>query len=209
MSINREGENTGDLAEDFAVNSEGSAQEKRELSQERVHIEREYENDITLIPDAVEKLDQKLTELGWDSTSVFHLTLALDELTANAILHGNFDLPSIKDKDELMEEYAKLKNAESKLKETEKKKVRVTIDASPTEIALRVEDEGRGYIPDDQDNPLSDEEIDKRMEDALAKGETTGRGYLILRKFFKQNMKFSRGAKGGTLVTIEHKQPQQ
>jgi anti-sigma regulatory factor (Ser/Thr protein kinase) len=93
--------------------------------------------------------------------------LALEEALANAIYHGNLDLPSPRDDDDL-EELGELVSQRLITPPYRSRRVRIFIKRSRGEVTYVIEDEGKGFVVE---SPIDSEE-----EEALF-----GRGLLIMR----------------------------
>lgn len=96
------------------------------------------------IPDFVDQIRDEC-ELEEDHSETFKLVLS--EAVTNAILHGN--------------------------KENKKKKVDIKIQVSDESITADVKDQGEGFNPDANKNPLEEENL----------LDTSGRGIFLIRQF--------------------------
>lgn len=96
------------------------------------------------IPDFV---DQIRDECGLDEENAETFKLILSEAVTNAILHGN--------------------------KEDKAKKVGITIQVSDDSISAEVKDQGAGFNPDENKNPVKEENL----------LDTSGRGIFLIRQF--------------------------
>ena len=72
------------------------------------------------------------------------------------------------------------------------KRVLVTIGCNARTLAIEVGDEGAGFSPDDVADPLAAENLMR----------TSGRGIFYMRTFMDE-VAFSRGEAGGTLLTLK------
>ncbi|CAN5375295.1 hypothetical protein BH23BAC3_BH23BAC3_07320 [soil metagenome] len=96
------------------------------------------------IPDFVDQIRDEC-ELDEECSETFKLVLS--EAVTNAILHGN--------------------------KQDKKKKVDIRIQVSGEAITADVKDQGEGFNPDENKNPLSEENL----------LDTSGRGLFLIRQF--------------------------
>jgi serine/threonine-protein kinase RsbW len=94
-----------------------------------------------------EKLEAWMRVLGYPRKDIFAVTLALQEAAANAFRHGNRGDPA--------------------------KQVQVCYLVRPSEVALEVQDEGRGFDPNLVPDPLADENL----------GRPCGRGLFLMRAY--------------------------
>ena len=94
-----------------------------------------------------EKLEGWMRVLGYARRDIFAVTLALHEAVANAVRHGNRGDPA--------------------------KHVQVSYLVRPNEVALEVQDDGRGFDPDQVPDPLTAENV----------GRPCGRGLFLMRSY--------------------------
>jgi serine/threonine-protein kinase RsbW len=85
------------------------------------------------LPAVFEKLEGRMTVLGYTRKDIFAVILALHEAVANAIRHGNRSDPA--------------------------KHVQLSYLVRPTDVLLEVEDEGPGFDPSRVPDPLTPEKI--------------------------------------------------
>lgn len=111
------------------------------------------------IPDFVDKIVDEC-ELDEDPSETFKLILS--EAVTNAIIHGN--------------------------KENPDKYVYVKINVTNSSISADVKDEGDGFVPDTNKNPLNEENL----------LETSGRGIFLIEQF-SDHMEFK---ENGTLISF-------
>src|SRR5712675_162668 len=82
-----------------------------------------------------ERIIRTLEAMGFPSRGVFGVRLALEEALVNAIKHGNGLDPS--------------------------KEVRVGCQISQEKVRIVIEDEGKGFRPEDVPDPTDDENLEK------------------------------------------------
>ena len=123
--------------------------------------------------DFVQVVSDRMGQLaGLDEEAVHWIGVAVRESVINAIKHGN------------REEYGKLVTVEFSF----------TPPARPTELIVRVVDEGQGFDPDEVADPLAPENILK----------SSGRGIFFMRSFM-DDVTLRRGAEGGMEVRMVKK----
>jgi serine/threonine-protein kinase RsbW len=123
--------------------------------------------------DFVQVVSDRMGQLaGLDEEAIHWIGVAVRESVINAIKHGN------------REEYGKLVTVEFSF----------TPPARPTELIVRVLDEGEGFDPDEVADPLAPENILK----------SSGRGIFFMRSFM-DDVTLRRGAEGGMEVRMVKK----
>jgi serine/threonine-protein kinase RsbW len=95
----------------------------------------------------IEKITKAMPALGYSDTDVFATRLILEETIVNALRHGNKSDP--------------------------RKRVHVRFSVRRHRLLVQVEDEGRGFDPDQVPDPTDPENLDK----------PTGRGLLLIRHY--------------------------
>jgi serine/threonine-protein kinase RsbW len=111
----------------------------------------------------LQEILQRLKQCGWDGRDLFGIELTLEESLSNAIRHGN-----------CMDE---------------SKQVQVECKVSPEKFWLRVEDEGRGFKPNDVPDCTAEENLEC----------PGGRGLALIRAFMTRVEHNQRG----NCVTME------
>ena len=123
--------------------------------------------------DFVQVVSDRMGQLaGLDEDAVHWIGVAVRESVINAIKHGN------------REEYGKLVTVEFTF----------TPAADPSELVVRVLDEGEGFDPQEVADPLAPENILK----------SSGRGIFFMRSFM-DDVTLQRGAAGGMEVRMVKK----
>ena len=123
--------------------------------------------------DFVQVVSDRMAQLaGLDEDAVHWIGVAVRESVINAIKHGN------------REEYGKLVTVEFTF----------TPAADPSELVVRVLDEGEGFDPQEVADPLAPENILK----------SSGRGIFFMRSFM-DDVTLQRGAAGGMEVRMVKK----
>jgi serine/threonine-protein kinase RsbW len=97
--------------------------------------------------DIFAKLEDRMRVLGYPRRDIFAVKLALHEAATNAFRHGNRGDPD--------------------------KYVRISFLATPDEVLVGVEDQGRGFDPDRVPDPLDEPILDR----------PGGRGLLLMRAY--------------------------
>ena len=123
-------------------------------------------------PSRIEAVDEVAAALagvvsrsGIDEKAAFGIDMAVREAVTNAVLHGN--------------------------KEDETKFVEVIVKSSPSELEIRVHDEGFGFNPELIQDPTKEENLLK----------TSGRGIFFMRNFMDEVDWLIR-PEGGTTVRM-------
>ena len=119
-----------------------------------------------------ERIVSRLEELGYPPRDVFGCRLALEEALVNAIKHGN------------REDYGKLVTVEFAMAPV----------VDPSELIVRVLDQGEGFEPEEIADPLAPENILK----------SSGRGIFFMRNFM-DDVTLRRAAEGGMEVRMVKK----
>jgi serine/threonine-protein kinase RsbW len=123
--------------------------------------------------DVVQVVSDRLAHLaGLDEDAIHWIGVAVRESVINAIKHGN------------REEYRKLVTVEFTL----------TPVGHPTELVVRVMDQGEGFEPQEVADPLAPENILK----------SSGRGIFFMRSFM-DDVVLRRGSEGGMEVRMVKK----
>jgi len=123
-------------------------------------------------PSRIEAVDEVAAALagvvsrsGIDENAAFEIDMAVREAVTNAVLHGN--------------------------KEDETKFIEVIVKSSPSELEIRVHDEGFGFNPELIQDPTREENILK----------TSGRGIFFMRNFMDE-VDWVIRPEGGTTVRM-------
>jgi len=120
--------------------------------------------------DFVQLVSDRIGQLaGLDEEALHWIGVAVRESVINAIKHGN------------REDYAKLVTIEFTF----------TPRTTPTELRIRVTDQGEGFDPDEVGNPLAPENLLK----------SSGRGIFFMRRFM-DDVALRRRPEGGTEVRM-------
>lgn len=110
-------------------------------------------------------IQSTLEQIGVEADQIHWLVMAVREAVINAIQHGN--------------------------RLDADKRVLVEVDLDGEEFAVRVEDEGQGFDPDDLPDPTAPENLLR----------PSGRGIFMMRQF-ADSIEYSFPAKRGTVVTM-------
>lgn len=121
---------------------------------------------IESIEDVAEKAAEAASRSGIDETAMFGIDLAVREAVANAVKHGN------------------------KLDET--KMVTVSFMSSTEVFVVIVQDQGKGFNPEDVPDPTNPENLLK----------SSGRGIFFMHNFMDE-VEWSQSPEGGTIVRLE------
>jgi serine/threonine-protein kinase RsbW len=110
-------------------------------------------------------LEETMTHLGLEEKISYEVGMAVREAVANAIEHGNRSVPE--------------------------KKVQVELDLQPSELVIKVRDEGDGFDPSGISDPRAPVNLLR----------TEGRGILFMKEFMDE-IDYTFGLNGGTEVTL-------
>lgn len=110
-------------------------------------------------------LESAFEQIALDPGDGHWVVMAVREAVINAIRHGN--------------------------REEVGKRVEVAVDRGPSEVVVRIADEGSGFDPEQVPDPTSPENLLK----------TSGRGILLMRRFL-DSVEYSFPSKKGTVVTL-------
>ena len=132
----------------------------------KIAISSRFEN-IDLV-DVV--MEAAMRHFGFDEEAVERLGLAIREAVANGVRHGNKQEPG--------------------------KQVELTCDLKQDVMALRITDEGSGFVVDAIPDPLAADNL----------FNPSGRGILLMRAFMDE-VDFRFDDNGGTVVTLEKRLP--
>jgi len=131
------------------------------------------ENDTSLVPALVQRLQQNLTRLNLcDETGLMRVSLALREALMNAIEHGNLEVSSqLREDDDTA--YYDLVQQRRNLPPFQSRRVHVVSHESRDEVRYVIRDDGPGFDPKNLPDPTDPENMAK----------ASGRGLLLIRSF--------------------------
>ena len=115
--------------------------------------------------------DQVGRDAGLDEDAVHWMGVAIRESVINAIRHGNQNDPL--------------------------RRVFIDFDLDPTELRIRVRDQGEGFDPEEVADPLAPENLLK----------ASGRGIFLIRSFM-DDVRLQRASEGGMEVVMVKRMPQ-
>jgi CheY-like chemotaxis protein/anti-sigma regulatory factor (Ser/Thr protein kinase) len=152
------------------------------------------ENDDTLIPSVIARLERPIIELDlFDEGERMQIAMALDEALTNAIIHGNLevssDLRQVDDGKQYVEMIAVRKN-QSPYRE---RRVSVRLEAFPDEARFMICDEGPGFDPKSLVDPTDPENLEK----------AGGRGLLLINAFMDS---VEHNEKGNGITMVKRKE---
>ena len=117
------------------------------------------------IAEADEFVEKSLRDHGVPEALVSDLAIATTELINNAIIHGN--------------------------RKDASKTVTLSLQFTPKDVTIRVQDQGNGFEPDQVPDPLAEENLLKEV----------GRGIFIVRSLM-DDLRFERTPEGGMVVVL-------
>jgi CheY-like chemotaxis protein/anti-sigma regulatory factor (Ser/Thr protein kinase) len=133
-------------------------------------------SDAALIPSVVNYAQSLVSSIGLcDEASVIRVCIALEESLRNAIFHGNLELTS-EQREGDPDVYQRLVSERQTREPYASRRLRVTIDVSPTEGRFAIRDEGPGFDPSKLPDPTDPENLEK----------VSGRGLLLMRTFMDE-----------------------
>lgn len=156
-----------------------AAQSVREVAKYAVEatLRLELENDETLVPNVIARLELPLVELGlFDEGERMQIAMALDEALVNAIIHGNLAVSSELRQTEDGKDYV---DAIAKRKTTSPyrdRRVHVSLHADKEQATFTIRDEGGGFSCADLRDPTKPENLER----------AGGRGLLLIHAFMDE-----------------------
>jgi len=117
------------------------------------------------IAEADEFVEKSLRDHGVPESLVSDLAIATTELINNAIIHGN--------------------------RKDASKTVTLSLQFTPKDVTIRVQDQGNGFEPEGIPDPLAEENLLKEV----------GRGIFIVRSLM-DDLEFERAPEGGMMVVL-------
>jgi CheY-like chemotaxis protein len=144
-------------------------------------------SDLSVIFPLVDFLQAHLRRLGLcDLMEELRVGMALREALVNAVIHGNFEIPSdLRDK----EGYQFLLSERRNQSPYKNRQVHVTAQESSKQVTYKVRDEGPGFNTSTLPDPTDTENL----------GKATGRGLFLIRTFLDE-VKFNDAGNEITLV---------
>jgi len=152
----------------------GQQQLLRHLVQTEAHYE--LDNDLRAIPALLEQLEIGVTRMQLcDRTGWMRIAVALREAVANAIWHGNLELPSqLREEDEAA--FDRLAEDRSTKGVFAERRVRVTARETRNDVTYVIRDDGKGFDPTILPDPTDPANLERR----------TGRGLFLIRTFMDE-----------------------
>lgn len=136
-----------------------------------VVIEDQYlESTLDSVDTTEERVKNLATEAGFGEDDAYQLGYAVREAMVNAVVHGNGYSAN--------------------------KLVHFVLSRSGARIEILIEDEGQGFLPEGQADPLAEENLLNQ----------SGRGIMIIRAFVDE-FSIERAASGGTRVLLKKAVP--
>ena len=127
----------------------------------RASIELEIDNDETLVPKVISRLETMLEEIGtYDEGDRMQVAMALDEALLNAIVHGNLEVPSSLREVEDGTAYQRLIDQRKLASPYRERRVRVTLEATRESAEFVITDMGPGYDPNELCDATDEEHIE-------------------------------------------------
>jgi serine/threonine-protein kinase RsbW len=106
-----------------------------------------FDSSLESVDTAEEKVNSIATGMGFPEEDIFRLGMAVREAMVNAVVHGN--------------------------RYSANKKVHLVVLEYGRQIEVRISDQGNGFVPSEQPDPLAQENILKQ----------SGRGVMLIRAF--------------------------
>jgi serine/threonine-protein kinase RsbW len=131
-----------------------------------VSVDTFLESGLDSVDQAEEQVLKAAEEAGLEEESGYQLGLAVREIMTNAVVHGN--------------------------RYSANKKVHLRVSRSESEVVVAIADEGGGFQPEEQDDPLAEENLLKQ----------SGRGMMIVEAFVDEVL-FQPGQGSGTTVILK------
>jgi CheY-like chemotaxis protein/anti-sigma regulatory factor (Ser/Thr protein kinase) len=151
------------------------------------------ENDHTLVPPLVRRLEEVVLEMGLcDRTELIRMAVALREAIVNAIDHGNLELDSeLRQDDERV--YYRLGKERREQSPFRERRVLFTVGVTRTEATFGIRDEGPGFDPSTLPDPTDPANLCR----------IGGRGLLLIRTLM-DDVRFN--ATGNEITLIKRRQ---
>ena len=135
-----------------------------------VIVDQHLESTLDSVDASEEKVKNLSAELGFPEDDAYQLGYAVREAMVNAVVHGNGYSAN--------------------------KLVHFVVSRSGSTIDILIEDEGQGFVPEGQADPLAEENLLNQ----------SGRGIMIIRAFVDE-FSIERAATGGTRVFLRKALP--
>ncbi len=137
---------------------------------ETILVDQRLESTLDSVDATEERVKSLCTELGFPEDEAYQLGYAVREAMVNAVVHGNG--------------YSANKFVHFKL------------SRNSTSLCIQIEDEGQGFAPDQQADPLAEENLLNQ----------SGRGIMIIRAFV-DDFAIEHISTGGTRVSLRKTLP--
>ena len=135
------------------------------------------DNDESLIPSVIARLELPLAELGlFDEGERMQIAMALDESLLNAIVHGNLEVSSDLREIDDGEPYASLIRQRKTEEPYCNRRVMVLLQATTTEASITIRDDGPGFDTTCLRDPTEPDNLEL----------CGGRGLLLIHSFMDQ-----------------------
>ena len=142
----------------------------------RGHFEFVLGHDAGLIPLLINHVQSLVSSVGLcDEASVIRVCIALEEALRNALFHGNLELTS-EQREGDQDVYQRLVETRTTTEPYASRRLRVTVEVTPTHGRFVIRDEGRGFDPAKLPDPTDPENLEK----------VSGRGLLLMRTFMDE-----------------------
>ena len=129
----------------------------------------DLESNLESVDDAEETVLNEAGHLGFDEDDLHRIGIAVRECMVNAVVHGN--------------------------RYNSKKKVRLDVSRTPTEITVRVSDEGDGFDPTAVPDPCEAENLLRQ----------SGRGVMMMQAFMDEFSISKREPRGTEVKMVKYK----
>ena len=135
-----------------------------------VIVDQHLESTLDSVDASEERVKNLASEIGFEEDDAYQLGYAVREAMVNAVVHGNGYSAN--------------------------KLVRFVLSRTGNSIGILIEDEGQGFVPERQADPLAEENLLNQ----------SGRGIMIIRAFVDE-FSIERAATGGTRVSLKKSLP--
>jgi anti-sigma regulatory factor (Ser/Thr protein kinase) len=133
-------------------------------------------SDAGLIPSLINYVQSLVSTIDLcDEANVIRVCIALEEALRNAMYHGNLELTSEQREGDAAE-YQRLIEERLRHEPYASRKLRVTVDVTPTSGRFVILDQGPGFDPRKLPDPTDPENLEK----------VSGRGLLLMRTFMDE-----------------------
>jgi serine/threonine-protein kinase RsbW len=135
-----------------------------------ISVDQYFESTLDSVSVAEGRVVELATEMGFDEEEVYHLGYAVHEAMVNAVVHGN--------------------------RYSANKRIHFVVSKSERSMEVSIQDEGEGFDPGDNKDPLANENLMRE----------SGRGIAIIQAFVDE-VSIQPALPAGTRITMRKNLP--